>query len=108
MHLKIYRCEPISISCLTTIQRSLLCKAIHALLSMCPSLPSWQLDQELWLSFPGSSAGKESACNARDPGSIPGLGRPPEEEIDYPVQYTWASLVAQMVKNLPVMWETWV
>jgi len=106
MHLKIYRCEPISNSCLTTIQRSLLCKTIHALLSICPSLPSWPLDQELCFTFPGSSAGKESACNARDPDLIPGLGKPPEEGIGYPLQYTWASLVAQRVKNLPAMWET--
>ena len=44
--------------------------------------------------FPGSSAGKESACNARDPGLIPGLGRSPGEGIGYPLQYSWASLVA--------------
>ena len=50
--------------------------------------------------FPGSSAGKESACNAGDPGSISRLGRPPKEGIGYPLQYSWASLVAQMVKNL--------
>ena len=42
-----------------------------------------------------------------DPGLIPGLGRPPEEGTGYPFQYSWASLVAQMVKNLPAMWETW-
>ena len=107
MHLKIYRCEPISNSFLTTIQRSLLCKTIHALLSICPSLPSWPLDQELWLTFPASSAGKESACNARDPSSIPGLGRSPGEGIGYPLQYSWASLVAQLVKNPPTMLETW-
>ena len=53
--------------------------------------------------FPGSSAGKESTCNARDSGSIPGLGRSPGEGIGYPVQYSWTSLVAQMVKNLPAM-----
>jgi len=53
--------------------------------------------------FPGGSAGKESACNARDTGSIPGLGRSPGEGIDYPHQYSWASLTAQMVKNLPAM-----
>ena len=58
--------------------------------------------------FPGSSAGKESACNAGDPGSIPGLGRYPGEGIGYPLQYSWASLVAQMVKNLPAVQETWV
>ena len=55
-----------------------------------------------------SSVGKESACNAGDPGSIPGLGRSPGEGIGYPLQYSWASLVAQLVKNLPAMWETWV
>ena len=58
--------------------------------------------------FPGSSAGKESACNAGDPGLIPGLGRTPGEGIGYLFQYSWASLVAQMVKNLPAMWETWI
>ena len=54
-----------------------------------------------------SSAGKESACNAGDPVSIPELGRSPGEEIGYPLQYSWAFLVAQMVKNLPAMRETW-
>ena len=58
--------------------------------------------------FPGSPAGKESACNAGDPGSIPGLGSFPGEGIGYPLQYSWASLVAQLVKNLPAMWETWI
>ena len=58
--------------------------------------------------FPGSSAGKESAYNAGDPSSIPGSGSSPGEGIGYPLQYSWASLVAQMVKNLPAMWETWV
>ena len=48
----------------------------------------------------GGSDGKESACNAGDPGSIPGLGRPSREGTGYPFQYSWASLVAQMVKNL--------
>ena len=38
--------------------------------------------------FPSSSARKESACNARDPGLIPGLGRSPGEEIGYPLQYS--------------------
>ena len=55
-----------------------------------------------------STAGKESACNAGDPGSIPGLGRSDGEEIRYPLQYSWASLVAQLVKNPPAMQETWV
>ena len=57
--------------------------------------------------FPGSSAGKESACNAEDLGSIPGLGRSPGEGNGHPLQYSWASLVAQMVKNPPAMQETW-
>ena len=50
--------------------------------------------------FPGSSASKESNCNAGDPTSIPGLGRPSGEGIGYPLQYSWVSLVAQTVKNL--------
>ena len=58
--------------------------------------------------FPGSSAGKESTCNAGDPDSIPGLERCPGEGIGYPLQYSWASPVAQMVKNLPAMRDTWV
>ena len=60
------------------------------------------------LGFPGSSAGKESACNAGGPGSIPGLGRAPGEGIIYPLQYSLASLVAQLIKNLPAIQETWV
>ena len=58
--------------------------------------------------FPGSSVGKESACNAGDPGSIPGLGRSVGEGIGYPLQYSWASPVAQLVKNLPEMQKTWI
>ena len=58
--------------------------------------------------FPGSSAGKESACNAGDPSSIPGLGRSSGEGIGYKLQYSWASLVAQKVKNPPAMQETWL
>ena len=56
--------------------------------------------------FPCGLGGKESACNAGDPGSVPGLGRSAEEGIGYPLQYTWASLVAQLVKNPPAMWKT--
>ena len=58
--------------------------------------------------FLDSSVGKESAYNARDPSSISGLGRSAGEGIGYPPQYSWASVVAQLVKNLPAMWETWV
>ena len=58
--------------------------------------------------FPDRSVDKESVCNARDPSSIPGLGRSAKEGIGYPLQYSWASLVAQLVKNPPAMRETWV
>ena len=58
------------------------------------------------MGFPGSSADEEFTWNAGDPGSVPGSGRSPEESIGYPLQYSWASLVAQMVKNPPVMQET--
>ena len=60
------------------------------------------------MGFPGSSAGKESTCNARDPGLIPGSGSSPGEGIGYPLQYSWASLVVQMVKNPLAMRGTWV
>ena len=60
------------------------------------------------VSFPDNSVGKESTCNAGDPSSIPGLGRSTGEGIGYPLQYSWDSLVAQLLKNLPVIWETWV
>ena len=59
-------------------------------------------------SFPDSSVGKESACNAGDPSLIPRSGRSAGEGIDYPLQCFWASLVAQPVKNLPAMKETWI
>ena len=62
----------------------------------------------LFTGFPDSSVGKESACKARDPGLIPGLGRFPGEGIGYPLQFSWASLVAQLVKNLPAMRDAWV
>ena len=60
------------------------------------------------LSFFGGSDGKESACNTVDPGLTPGLGRSIGEGIGYSLQYSRASLVAQLVKNLPAMWKTWV
>ena len=58
------------------------------------------------MSFPGSLAGEESSCNAEDPGSIPGSGRSPGEGHGNPLHYSWASLLAQTVKNLPTMQET--
>ena len=60
------------------------------------------------LGLPCSSAGKESACNAGDPGSIPESGRSPGEGIGYSLQYSWVSLLAQTVKNTPALQETWV
>ena len=58
--------------------------------------------------FPGSSAGKESTCNAVYPSSIPVSGRSPGEGIGYPLEYSQASLVAQVIKNPPTIRETWV
>ena len=57
------------------------------------------------MGFPGGSAGKESACNVEDPGLIPRSGRSPGEGISYPLQYSWAPLMAKLVKNAPTMWE---
>ena len=62
----------------------------------------------LMLQVSSHSVRKESICHAGNPSSIPGSGRPAEEGIGYPFQYSWASQVAQLVKNLPAMWETWV
>ena len=61
-----------------------------------------------FLGFPDSSDGNVSACNAGDPGSIPGLGRSTGEGLGCPLQYSWASLVAQLVKNPLAMRENWV
>ena len=58
--------------------------------------------------FPESSVGKEPTCNVGDPSLISGLGRSPGEGKRYPPQCSWASLVAQLGKNLPAMQETWV
>ena len=60
------------------------------------------------MGFPDSSVGKESTCNAGDPGLIPGSGRFAGKGIGYLLQYSWASLVAQLVKNLPAVRGTWV
>ena len=68
--------------------------------NLCLRLPRWP-HLCFYLGFPHSSVGKESACNAGDPSSITGWGRSPGEGIGYPLQYSWASLVAQLVKNLP-------
>ena len=60
------------------------------------------------MSFPDGSDSKESACNSGDPCSSPGSGRSAGKEIGYPLQYSWVSLVAQLIKNPPAMRETWV
>ena len=65
-------------------------------------------DANIIKGFPDSSVGKESACNAGDPSLICGSGRSTGERIGYLLQYSWASLVAQLVKNPPAAWETWV
>ena len=67
-----------------------------------------RLSTPVLLGFPGGSDGKESPCNAGDPGSIPGSGSSLGEGIGYPLQYSWASFMAQLVKNPPAVWETWV
>ena len=67
--------------------------------------PALQADS-LPFGFSDSSVGKESACDTGDPSLIPGSGRSTGEGIGYPLQYSWASLVAQLVKNPPAMQET--
>ena len=59
-----------------------------------------------YMGFPHSSVGKRSACNAGDPSSFPGSGRSPGEGIGYTLLYSWVSLVAQLVKNPPIIQET--
>ena len=81
------------------------CSATHSCLTVCGPM---DCNTPLPPISPDSSAGKESACNLEDPGSTPGSARSPGEGIGYPLQYSWASLVIQMVKNLPAMRETWV
>ena len=58
--------------------------------------------------LPDSSVCKESSCSAGDPGSTPGLGRSAGEHRGYPFQFSWASLLAHLVKNPPAVWVTWV
>ena len=62
----------------------------------------------IWVGFLDSIVGKISTCNAGDLSSIPGLGRSAGEGIGYPLQFSWASLVTQLVKNPPAVWETWL
>ena len=90
------------------LRLSLLLLSSHHLLPTAPSSSSSSFGPWLRLSSSSSSAGKESACNARDPSSILGSGRSLGERIGYLFQYSWASLVAQMIKNPPAMREIWV
>ena len=80
--------------------RIVLSSWLVSLLFLCSNLLSLS-------AIPDSSVGKESTCSAGDSGLIPGSGRSAREGICYPLHYSWASLVAQMVKNLPAMQGTW-
>ena len=83
-------------------------RLLKIVFQICNALTSIKINYSyIWASLV-MSAGKESTCNAGDPSSIPGSRSSPVEGIGYPLQYSWASLVAQTVKNLPAMWETWV
>ena len=92
------------VGCLSFLQGIFLTQGLNWGLLPCRQI----LYQLSYQGFPGSSVGKESACNERDPGSIPGLGRSSGEGTDYLLQYSWASLVAQLVKNPSAMRETWI
>ena len=83
-----------------------ICSRSHSFLIKCAYAMPWY--GAYHMSYSGNSADKESTCNAEDPASILWLGRSPADWIDYPPQYSWALLVAQMLKNPPAMWETWV
>ena len=127
--LSIFATEMSSLIKLRSLNESLLLKIIifiptlefsEAITIPCESINFWPHSSPLYfclqnrnslpdsLGFPDSSVGKESACNAGDPCSILGLGRSTGEGIGYPLQYSWASAVALLVKNLPAMQETWV
>ena len=80
--------------------------AVHKVVKSQTRLSHWTT---MWnVSIPDSSAVKESSSNAGDPGSIHGLGRSTGEGMGYSLQYSWASLMAYLVRNPPAMWETWV
>ena len=87
----------------------LICSSVQMLFSQY-ILQEWFgfLEKIQQLAFPGSSAGKESTCNAGDPNLISGSGRSPGEEIGYPLKNSWASLLALSIKNPPATWESWV
>ena len=78
-----------------------------SLISLSSHWRTYLIGSILELGFPHSSVGKESACKAGDPSPIPGSGRSAGEGTGYPLQSSWASLVAQLAKNPPALWETW-
>ena len=79
------------------------------LIPACDSFsPAFHMMYSAYEGFPHSSVGKKSTYNTEDLSSIPELGRSAREGIGYSLQYSWASVVAQLVKNLPAMQETWV
>ena len=92
--------SPLSIVPLRFIQISVYINSFFILTASC-------ISSHGYMGFPDTSVDKESACNAGDPGSFPRSGRSAGEGIGYPLQYSWASLVAQLVKNPPAMRETW-
>ena len=116
MHWEVWPCSTADVSiCLRSNARYSLGKpVVHAQVSwVLFSLTWWPRSvwafcQLLGWGFPYSSIGKESTSNARDPGSIPGSGRSAGEGVGYTLQYSRASLLAQLVKNPPAMQETWV
>ena len=82
----------------------ILCRPLLLLSPIPPSIRVFSNESTLCMRWPKYW----SFSNVGDPGSIPGLGISPGEGIGYPLQYSWASLVAQLIKNLPAMGETWV
>ena len=127
--LSVFATETSSLIKLRSLNESLLLKIIifiptlefsEAGTTPCESIHFWPHSSSLYfylqngnslpdsLGFPDSSVGKESICNAGDPCSIPGPGRSTREGIGYPLQYSWASLVVQLVKKLPAVRESWV
>ena len=81
-------------------------KVLYLIIALTESKKMWYI--RCLVGLLGCSAGKGSTCNAGDLGSIPGSGSSPGEGMGYPLQYSWASLLAQLVKNLPAMQETWI
>ena len=96
---------PLQYSCLeNTKDRGIWKVTVHGVTKSLTRLS----DFTFTFTFPDSSVGKESACNAGNPDSIPGSGRSAGEGIGYPLQDSWVSLVTQLVKTPPAMRETWV